>query len=91
MANGAVPLLVSVVVCAALALPTTRELKVRLAGVRVIPETVPVPLARMPCGLFAASSTTETMPVRLPAAVGAKVTEIVQVASGASVAGQSFV
>jgi hypothetical protein len=61
--------------------------KVRLPGVRVTPETVPVPLRATVCGLPVASSTTESDALRAPAAVGPKVTEIVQLAPAASVLG----
>ena len=60
---------------------------VRLPGVSVAPETVPVPLRAAVCGLPVASSTTESEALRVPAAVGPKVTEIVQLAPAARVVG----
>ena len=51
--------------------------------------TVPVPLSTTVCGLPGASSTSETPALRLPAAVGANVTEIVQLAPTPSVLGLS--
>lgn len=48
---------------------------------------VPVPVNVAVCGEFGALSPTVRVPVRVPAAVGVKVTEIVQLALAASVAG----
>ena len=45
----------------------------------------------MVCGLAGASSLTDTLALRAPSAVGAKVTEIVQVAFTARLEGQLFV
>src|SRR5205085_620063 len=56
--------------------------------------TVPVPLKPTLCGLPAASSPIVTLALRLPAAAGVKLTEIVQVAPAANVlglSGQAFV
>ncbi len=85
--RGAVPLFLSVVVCAALLVPTVWEPNDRPVGVSVTAGAVPVPLSAIACGLFDASSVTETAAVKLPDAAGLKVTEIVQVALTASVAG----
>ena len=46
----------------------------------------PVPVRGMDCGEPAALSVMETVPVRFPVAVGMKVTEIVQVPAGATLA-----
>jgi hypothetical protein len=49
---------------------------------------LPVPLRGTLCGLAAASSVIVRLALRLPRAVGVKVTEIVQEAAAAKVAGQ---
>jgi hypothetical protein len=85
--RGAVPLFVSVVVCAALVVPIARQPNARLVGVNVTAGAVPVPVSAIVCGLFGALSVIETAAVRVPAAVGLKITEIVQVAFTASIDG----
>ncbi len=87
----AVPLLVSVTPCAALVLPTCWLLKLRLVGERVTAGAIPVPLRLTLCGLPAALSVIETVPVRVPVAVGVNVTLIVQLAAAATDAPQVFV
>jgi hypothetical protein len=87
IASGAVPVFLSVLVCGALEVPTLCEPKLRLAGVRLTAGAVPTPLSAMVCGLFGALSVIETLALRLPVAVGAKSTEIVQLAFAARVAG----
>src|SRR5437879_4558254 len=52
---------------------------------------VPVPVSATVCGLPVALSSAETAPVREPAAVGVKVTEIVQVPAAATEAPQVLV
>ena len=52
---------------------------------------VPVPLSATVCGLPVASSAIKTLAVRLPVAPGVNVTEIVQLAPAARLAGQSLV
>jgi hypothetical protein len=52
---------------------------------------VPVPLRLAVCGLPAASSLTLSVPLRVPVAVGLKVTVIGQLAPAASVLGQVLV
>ena len=52
---------------------------------------VPVPVRETVCGLPAASSVTENVPLALPAALGVKVTLIVQELVAASVEPQLFV
>lgn len=59
----------------------------RLVGARVT-SAVPVPLRAAVCGLLPAESDTVSVPVRLPMAVGVKVTLMVQEALLASVAAQ---
>ena len=85
--RGAVPLFFSVVVCAALVVPIVREPNERLVGVSVTAGPVPVPVSTIVCGLFEASSVIATPAVRLPVAVGLKMTEIVQVAFTGSIDG----
>ena len=87
ISSGAAPEFVSVTFWAALVVPTSWLPKVRLPGFRVTPATVPVPLSATVCGAPGALSAMLTLAVRLPAAVGAKVTEIVQLAPTASVLG----
>jgi hypothetical protein len=91
IASGAVPLLRTVTVCAALVVPTTCDAKETLVGVSVTAGWVPVPLSETECGLPAALSVTVTAAVRLPGAEGVKVTEIVQDAPAPSEAGHVFV
>ncbi len=65
--------------------------KVRLVGLRVTDGAVPVPVRLtvwLPPG---ALSEITRLPVRVPVAVGVKVTETEQVADGLSVAGQLLV
>jgi hypothetical protein len=62
--------------------------KVRLAGDRLT-GTVPVPFKPAVCGEFGALSLTVSVPVRVPRAVGVKVTEIVQLSLDASVFGDN--
>ena len=50
-----------------------------------------MPVSVSVCGLPAQRSLTVRVPVRVPAAVGRNVTEMVQVPLGASVAGQLLV
>ncbi len=92
--SGAVPLLVSVTACAALVLPTCWLPKLRLVGERVTAGAVgatPVPVRLTLCGLPAALSVIDTVPVRVPVAVGVNVTLIVQLAAAATDAPQVFV
>jgi len=59
----------------------------RLAGARLTAGTTPVPLRLAVCGLEAPLSVMDTIPERAPAAVGVKVTLIVQMPDTANVAG----
>jgi hypothetical protein len=78
--RAAVPVLDKVTVWAALVLPAAWPVKVsedglsEAAGIRA----TPVPLRAAVCGDPDALSVTVSVPVRAPAAVGVKVTEIVQ-------------
>jgi hypothetical protein len=79
----------SVAVCAALVEPTVVDGKVSDAGVRV---TLPLLLAPVPvrlrtCGLPEALSETVSEPLRVPAAWGWKLSEMVQLPLAARVAG----
>jgi hypothetical protein len=86
--SGPVPELRTEIVCAAAVVPTRCEPKARLVGESAIPAVaVPVPVRDSVCGLPVALSVTVTAAVRVPAAVGENVTEIVHVALAASVAG----
>jgi hypothetical protein len=60
--------------------------KVRAAGDKVT-GTVPIPLSCAVCGEFVALSSTISVPVLAPRAVGLKVTEIVQLSFGANAFG----
>lgn len=53
------------------------------------PDSVPVPLKAADCGLFVALSTTVSVPVRSPNAVGVKVMKTVQVPSFGRVLGRT--
>ena len=81
MTNGALPVLVSVTVCAALVVPTPWEVaNVKLAGERLAMGAVtPVPFSAITCGVLPALSAMLTEPTELPAAVGEKVTLMVQI------------
>src|SRR5271155_4279294 len=90
----ALPLLVSVTLCAELAVPTVCDEKVRLVGARVTAgagAATAVPDKGMVCGLPLALSAIETEAVRAPLAVGLKVTLIAQFALAAMLAPQVLV
>ena len=72
MVKAAVPVLVSVTVCGALVVLTSCVAKVRVVGESVTVGAIPVPVRLTVCGLPGALSVTLTVPVRVPAAVGAK-------------------
>jgi hypothetical protein len=89
--SGPVPVFFSVEVCAGLVVPTACDVKVRLVGVKVTAgvAAAPVPVRATVCGDPGASSVTARFAVRVPVVVGAKETEIVQLAEAASVDGLS--
>ena len=90
----ALPLLVNVMLCAALVVPTNCDEKVKLVGARVTAgagAVAPVPVRLTVCGLPLALSAMETAAVRVPAAVGLKVTLMMQLAVAARVAPQVVV
>src|SRR5271157_2993979 len=72
------PVLVTVTGCAALEVPTSCDENVRLLGLRAATGPLPMPLRLMTCGDPAALSWIGTEPERVPAAVGVKVTDKVQ-------------
>jgi hypothetical protein len=78
--NAAVPLLVSVICWAALLLPTGWLEKLKLPGLNATLGAVACPLRLTDCGEPVALSVTLSLPPRAPAAVGAKVTAIMQLA-----------
>jgi len=69
----AVPELLNVMVCVPL-LPTSTFPKLKLEGLGVSAPCTPVPLKAIVAGEFVALLATLTLPVTLPAAVGAKAT-----------------
>ena len=79
-----VPLL-TLTACGALLLPTFCELNVKLLGVTVNCGVLeaPVPVSDTFCGLLEAESVRVSVPVRVPPAVGVKVTLTVQLAPAA--------
>ena len=82
-----VPLFLTVKVCAALCVPTVCAAKVKLVGEKVSCGVVvfaPVPVRPIDCGEFEALSAMLIEAVRLPVAVGRKVTLIVQLAAAAT-------
>lgn len=90
IARAVLPVFVRVTPCAALVVPTSCEPKLSLDGARLTAGAsgTPLPDRLTLCGLPVALSATCTEAVRVPAAVGLKVTEIVQLAFTASVAGE---
>ena len=83
MLSVALPVLVSVTVCAALVVPTCWLAKVRLALDRETAGAatlLPLPVRLTVCGLPAALSVIVTLAVLVPVAVGVNVTLIVQLA-----------
>lgn len=87
----AVPVLVSVTLCAELDVPTCWPLNVKLVAERLTAGARPVPVRPTVCGLLEALSIIVTVPLRVPVVVGVKVAEMVQLALAASEAGQLLV
>jgi hypothetical protein len=84
MFNVALPLLVMVIGCEGLELPTSWLLNVRLAGARLMAGALmPVPLRGTLCGLPIALSATAMAPIRVPVVVGLKATKMLQLARAA--------
>ena len=84
MLSAVLPVLLRVVVSVFPTVP-----KLRLAGLNST--TVPVPVRLTVCGLPAALSVIDSVPVRVPLCVGLKVTLMVQLASAARLEPQVFV
>jgi len=91
MLSAALPLLVSVTVCAALVVATPWVPKAMLAGLSNTAGPVPVPVKGTKWGLPAALSVTVSKAEGEKAPVGAKVTEMVQLAPAFRVAPQVLV
>src|SRR5260370_16788546 len=89
MCSVAAPELVTVTLCAGLALPCVVLAKVKLPGVRVTAGSgeAPAPVRGIDCGLPGALSAAARLAWRGPAAVGGKTTLMVQVAVGARAVG----
>src|SRR5258707_3755710 len=85
MCSVAAPELVTVTLCAGLALPCVVLAKVKLPGVRVTAGSgdAPAPVRGIDCGLPGALSAAARLAWRGPAAAGEKTTLMVQVAFGA--------
>ena len=84
MLKGLPPVLDNVTVCAALTVPINWLLNVKAAGLnKATPALTPVPLSGTLCGEPAVESVTSSAAVRVPAAVGVNVTEVVQCAPAA--------
>src|SRR5437870_3167729 len=91
MFNEALPVLLRVTACADRKGVAWWMAKVRLAGERLTAgavAAVPVPVRLTVCGLSLASSVMVMAPVRVPVAMGVKVTLIVQFNPAAKVAPQ---
>ena len=85
------PEFVSVTVCGELVVPIRFLPKFRLEVDKVTIGANPVPVSPAVCGLFEALSVTVSEAVRLPVAVGVKVTLIVQLAPAARLLPQLLV
>jgi hypothetical protein len=75
-------------VCEALVVPTAWPANVRLVGVNVSADVTPVPVMLTFCVPLPALSVKRSVALRAPVAVGLNVTDAVQVALTASVAGE---
>jgi hypothetical protein len=84
MLTGPVPVLVRVTLCAELVVPTSWLPKVSDVGETLAVRETPVPLRLTVCGLPLASSLMLREALRLPVAVGVKVTLMVQLAPAAT-------
>ncbi len=90
MLSAALPVLLSVTICAALIVPTPWLAKVRLVADKLTigAGAVPVPVKVTVCGLPVALSVMLTAALRVPVALGTKVTLMVQLAFAARVEGE---
>jgi hypothetical protein len=85
MVSGPAPVLVSVTVCAGLAVSTAWLAKVSEVGDKLTPGALaPVPVRLTIWGLPLAVSVIVTLPVKVPVVVGVNVTLIVQAAPAAT-------
>jgi hypothetical protein len=93
IAKAAVPEFFRVIDCAALATPSAWLPNSSCAGVTDMPGAgiTPVPVSATACGLPLALSLIVSVPVREPAAVGVKMTEILQLDPAAALVPQVFV
>ena len=85
------PLLLSVMVCAALAIFTVWLLNIRLEGTSEMVGNWPVPVKLTVCGLLGALSVMVRLAVCVPPAEGVKVTLTVQFAPAAKLSGHVVV
>src|ERR1700719_1841314 len=90
IARAVVPELCSVTAAPVRDAPTGCDTKVRDVGLTLACWDVPWPLSARVCGLPGAVSVTVRIPVRLPRAVGVKVTLTVQLVPGATGVPQVF-
>ena len=84
IAMASLPVFESVILCAALVVPTGCAPKFRLVGVRLATGAPPVPASATMCGLPEAVSFMVTLPVMFPVVVGEKLTLMVQLAPAPS-------
>src|ERR1700722_13801421 len=93
MVSGLLPVLVTVIVCGVLVVPTMAAPKVRLDGLMLAnpASEKPSPAKLIRCGEPAASSASEIVPTLEPGTVGLKVTEKVQKDAAATLVPQSSV
>jgi hypothetical protein len=94
IARTAFPVLLSVIGCEALVVPTVCELKLRFVGESETTGACPTPVSGTTCGLPAASSAMVSVSFAVPGADGVKMTLIVQnsvAVSGVGATGQLLV
>jgi hypothetical protein len=93
MVRVALPILVRVTVLKVLTIPTVWFPKLMLVGESFTTGATPTPVSGTDCGLSGALSVIVTAPVRVPSAVGVKITVIVQFELAAKLppTGQVFV
>ena len=72
--------MLNVTLWAGLVVPTSWPANVRLVGDSAAAAAIPLPLRAAVCGLPLALSVTDRVPVRVPVAVGVKLTLILQLA-----------
>ena len=89
--KASVPEFVRLTTCPALDVPTVCAANITLTGLNVAPGETPVPESATVSGEVLALSVIAIAPVRLPAAVGVKVTEMAQLAPAARLVPHVFV